>query len=79
MAAVCNFACGLLGGVLLNFLIWSASLNMGVMMVLFTLSGFIVVLKAIRHKKANHSLDFKRVIGFCIFNQEKLQNSQQAL
>ncbi|EEY76147.1 drug resistance transporter, Bcr/CflA subfamily [Acinetobacter calcoaceticus RUH2202] len=41
-----QFACGLLGGVLLNFLIWSASLNMGVMMVLFTLSGFIVVLKA---------------------------------
>ena len=29
-----QFACGLLGGVLLNFLIWSASLNMGVMMVL---------------------------------------------
>lgn len=41
-----QFACGLLGGVLLNFLIWSASLNMGVMMVLFTLSGFVVVLKA---------------------------------
>ena len=41
-----QFACGLLGGVLLNFLIWSALLNMGVMMVLFTLSGFVVVLKA---------------------------------
>ncbi|MGE8599869.1 MAG: multidrug effflux MFS transporter [Acinetobacter calcoaceticus] len=41
-----QFACGLLGGVLLNFLIWSASLNMGMMMVLFTLSGFVVVLKA---------------------------------
>jgi DHA1 family bicyclomycin/chloramphenicol resistance-like MFS transporter len=41
-----QFACGLLGGVLLNFLIWSASLNMGVMMVLFTLSGFVIVLKA---------------------------------
>ncbi|KJH60571.1 multidrug effflux MFS transporter [Acinetobacter calcoaceticus] len=41
-----QFACGLLGGVLLNFLIWSASLNMGVMMVLFTLSGLVVVLKA---------------------------------
>jgi len=41
-----------LGGVLLNFLIWSASLNMGVMMVLFTLSGFIVVLKAIRQAKS---------------------------
>ncbi len=47
-----QFACGLLGGVLLNFLIWSASLNMGVMMVLFTLSGFIVVLKAIRQAKS---------------------------
>lgn len=43
-----QFACGLLGGVLLNFLIWSASLNMGVMMVLFTLSGFVVVLKAVQ-------------------------------
>lgn len=41
-----QFACGLLGGVLLNFLIWSASLNMGVMMVLFTLSGLVIVLKA---------------------------------
>ncbi len=47
-----QFACGLLGGVLLNFLIWSASLNMGVMMVLFTLSGFIVVLKATRQAKS---------------------------
>ncbi|NUG12482.1 multidrug effflux MFS transporter [Acinetobacter seifertii] len=46
-----QFACGLLGGVLLNFLVWSASLNMGVMMVLFTLSGFIVVLKATRQAK----------------------------
>ena len=46
-----QFACGLLGGVLLNFLIWSASLNMGVMMVLFTLSGFIVVLKAVQQVK----------------------------
>ncbi len=46
-----QFACGLLGGVLLNFLIWSASLNMGVMMVLFTLSGFIVVLKATQQVK----------------------------
>ncbi|MBJ9476202.1 multidrug effflux MFS transporter [Acinetobacter baumannii] len=47
-----QFACGLLGGVLLNFLIWSALLNMGVMMVLFILSGFIVVLKAIRQAKS---------------------------
>ncbi|CAI3158610.1 Bicyclomycin resistance protein [Acinetobacter calcoaceticus] len=47
-----QFACGLLGGVLLNFLIWSASLNMGVMMVLFTLSGFVVVLKAAQQVKA---------------------------
>lgn len=46
-----QFACGLLGGVILNFLIWSASLNMGVMMVLFTLSGFIVVLKATQQVK----------------------------
>ena len=30
-----QFGCGLLGGVILNFLVWNALLNMGIMMMLF--------------------------------------------
>ena len=38
-----QFACGLVGGVILNFLLWGALLNMALLMVLFTLSGLIAV------------------------------------
>ena len=42
-----QYACGLVGGVILNFLIWKASLNMGLVMLLFMSLGFfaIVIIK----------------------------------
>ena len=40
-----QFACGLLGGVILNFLSWKASLNMGIMMLLFTSAGLFAIFK----------------------------------
>ncbi|OTG83815.1 multidrug effflux MFS transporter [Acinetobacter sp. ANC 4648] len=40
-----QFACGLLGGVVLNVLVWSSLLNMGILMLMFTSIGFIVILK----------------------------------
>lgn len=41
-----QFACGLLGGIILNFLIWKASLNMGVVMLMFTSTGLWAIFKA---------------------------------
>ena len=38
-----QFACGLIGGIILNFLFWDVILNMAVLMVLFTLSGLIAI------------------------------------
>ena len=49
-----QFACGLLGGVILNFLVWKASLNMGIMMVLFTSAGLFAILKV--GKQLKHSI-----------------------
>lgn len=43
-----QFACGLLGGIILNFLVWSALFNMGLLMLLFTISGLFVVFKVIQ-------------------------------
>lgn len=40
-----QFACGLIGGVLLNFLLWSALVNMGILMLIFTSAGLIMILK----------------------------------
>lgn len=40
-----QFAFGLLGGVILNFLIWKASLNMGLMMLMFTSVGLLMIFK----------------------------------
>lgn len=40
-----QFACGLLGGVALNFLWGNAVMNMGILMLLFILMGFIAILK----------------------------------
>ena len=38
-----QFACGLVGGVILNFLLWGALLNMALLMVMFILTGLIAV------------------------------------
>lgn len=38
-----QFACGLLGGVLLNFMPWNALLNMGVLMLAFTCLGLLAI------------------------------------
>ena len=46
-----QFACGLLGGILLNFLVWSHLLNMGILMLAFTLFGFLAILKVTQQLK----------------------------
>lgn len=38
-----QFSCGLIGGVLLNLLVWNDLINMGVLMLLFTLSGLAAI------------------------------------
>lgn len=40
-----QFACGLVAGVLLNFLVWSELLNMGLLMLIFIVSGLFMVMK----------------------------------
>ncbi|MEG0483222.1 MAG: multidrug effflux MFS transporter [Acinetobacter sp.] len=40
-----QFACGLLGGVILNFLLWNPLFNMGILMLAFTFMGLISILK----------------------------------
>ena len=40
-----QFACGLLGGVVLNFLVWSQLFNMGILMLAFTCMGMMMILK----------------------------------
>ncbi|MGG2096357.1 multidrug effflux MFS transporter [Acinetobacter haemolyticus] len=47
-----QFACGLLGGVILNFLVWKASLNMGLMMLMFTSLGLLMIFKVGRQQRA---------------------------
>ena len=46
-----QFACGLLGGVVLNFLIWTPMLNMGILMFMFTTAGFWAILKVSAQQK----------------------------
>ncbi|MAK32338.1 multidrug effflux MFS transporter [Acinetobacter sp.] len=46
-----QFACGLLAGVLLNFLIWNALVNMGLMMLLFSGVGVIAIFVVARQLK----------------------------
>lgn len=46
-----QFACGLLGGVVLNFLIWTPMLNMGILMLMFTTAGFWAILKVLAQQK----------------------------
>lgn len=48
-----QFACGLLGGVILNFLVWKASLNMGVMMLMFTSLGLLMIFKVGKQQRAS--------------------------
>ncbi|QIO06662.1 multidrug effflux MFS transporter [Acinetobacter shaoyimingii] len=43
-----QFGCGLLGGVLLNFLMWDSLLNMAIMMLMFTLIGTWMITKVVR-------------------------------
>ena len=40
-----QFACGLLGGVLLNFMLWDALFNMALVMAIFVVIAFRSVLK----------------------------------
>ncbi|AYO53387.1 multidrug effflux MFS transporter [Acinetobacter wuhouensis] len=47
-----QFACGLLGGVVLNFLVWNHVLNMGILMLLFTMAGFVAILAVGKDLKA---------------------------
>ena len=58
-----QFACGLLGGVLLNFLIWSASLNMGSDDGVIYIKWFYCCFKSDSTSKSQSLFDFKRVIG----------------
>ena len=46
-----QFACGLIGGVILNFLVWNQLFNMGILMLAFTLSGLITILKVAQQVK----------------------------
>lgn len=46
-----QFACGLLGGVVLNFLVWNHLLNMGILMLAFTVAGFMAILKVAQQFK----------------------------
>lgn len=52
-----QFAVGLLGGVILNFLVWNSLLNMGIMMLLFTGSGLWTIHHLARqfHQSQAHS------------------------
>ncbi|NHB57635.1 multidrug effflux MFS transporter [Acinetobacter sp. 194] len=43
-----QFGCGLLGGVLLNFLMWDSLLNMAIMMLMFTVIGTWMITKVVR-------------------------------
>lgn len=40
-----QFACGLLGGVILNFLVWNSLLNMGILMLIFVSITLLAILK----------------------------------
>ncbi|SPL71041.1 multidrug effflux MFS transporter [Acinetobacter stercoris] len=51
-----QFACGLLGGILLNFLMWSALFNMGILMFLFTGSGLLAIFIVDKRLKANNKV-----------------------
>jgi DHA1 family bicyclomycin/chloramphenicol resistance-like MFS transporter len=46
-----QFACGLLGGVVLNFLVWNHLFNMGILMLAFTVAGVMAILKVAQQFK----------------------------
>ena len=50
-----QFGCGLLGGVILNFLVWNALLNMGIMMMLFSGAGVIAIFAVARQLKLQNA------------------------
>jgi DHA1 family bicyclomycin/chloramphenicol resistance-like MFS transporter len=43
-----QFACGLLGGVILNFLMWDSLLNMGILMLIFVAVTLLAILQLSR-------------------------------
>ena len=52
-----QFACGLLGGVILNFLVWNALLNMGILMLIFVVITLIAIMKLtppVEHQSTHH-------------------------
>lgn len=52
-----QFACGLLGGVILNFLVWNALLNMGILMLIFVVITLIAIMKLtppVEHQSSHH-------------------------
>lgn len=49
-----QFACGLIGGVLLNFLVWNALMNMGILMLFFTISGLIAIFAVSKRLEFQH-------------------------
>ncbi len=51
-----QFACGLLGGVILNFLIWSSLLNMGILMLIFV-AVMLLCIQQLSRQLQNKSLN----------------------
>ncbi len=51
-----QFACGLIGGVLLNFLVWNALINMGILMLFFTISGLIAIFAVTKRLEIQHKI-----------------------
>lgn len=51
-----QFACGLLGGLILNFLSWNELLNMGILMLSFTFLGLIAILYVSQQLKINQKI-----------------------
>ena len=52
-----QFACGLLGGVILNFLVWNALLNMGILMLIFVVITLVAIMKLtppVQHQSTHH-------------------------
>lgn len=49
-----QFACGLLGGVILNFLVWNSLLNMGVLMLIFVGVTLLCILQLSRQLQNRH-------------------------
>ena len=51
-----QFACGLLGGVVLNFLVWHALLNMALLMLAFTATGLWAIFAVVKRLQSPTSV-----------------------